>query len=89
MSITNETRRSVMKVAWGLFREAMRAGESRTFADALAGAWRWVKKLAAMKRRSWSNGGGVARSAIGRRYGAAAYVGGRSSTAYLAARVGG
>ena len=88
MQITNETRRSVMKVAWSLFREAAKEGDPRAFADALVGAWRWIKKLVAMKRPTWSRGGGVARSAIGRRYGAAAYVGGRSSVAYLAARVG-
>ncbi|WP_339929488.1 hypothetical protein [uncultured Brevundimonas sp.] len=88
MQTTNETRRSVMKIAWSLFREAMTAGDPRSFADALAGAWRWIKKLAMMKRPNWSRGGGIARSAIGRRYGAAAYIGGRSSVAYLAARVG-
>lgn len=88
MTTATETRRSVMKVAWSLFREAAKAGERRAFADALAGAWRWIKKLATTKRPTWSRAGGVARSAIGRRYGAAAYVGGRSSVAYLAARVG-
>ncbi|ODT87801.1 hypothetical protein [Phenylobacterium sp. SCN 70-31] len=40
---TNETRREVMATAWGLFR----ADPARTFADALTGAWRWVKGAAA------------------------------------------
>lgn len=39
-----EILREVMQTAWGLFRAE--AGR-RTFADALAGAWRWVKKSAA------------------------------------------
>lgn len=43
MNTTNETRREVMALAWGLFR----ADPVRTFADALAGAWRWVKGRAA------------------------------------------
>lgn len=40
---TNETRREIMALAWGLFR----ADPARTFADALAGAWRWIKGHAA------------------------------------------
>ncbi len=88
MTTATETRRSVMKVAWSLFREAAKTGEVRSFADALAGAWRWVKKLA-KSRSTWSPGRSSVRSPIARRYGAAAYVGGRTSTAYLASRIGG
>ena len=96
MQITNETRRSVMKVAWGLFREAAKASEARTFADALSGAWRFVKRMAAMKKPAWMKATGgrielrspIAPSAVGRRYGGAAYVGGRSSQAYMAACAG-
>jgi hypothetical protein len=85
---TDETRRSVMTVAWSLFRSAAADGAPRTFGDALAGAWRWVKKLATVKRASWSRGSVVARSAVVRHYGSAAFVGGRSSHAYMASRMG-
>lgn len=85
---TKETRRSVMTVAWSLFRTAAENDEPRTFSDALAGAWRWVKKLANMKRPAWPQGSLVSRSAVGRHYGSRAFVGGRSSQAYLTARVG-
>jgi hypothetical protein len=88
MTTANNTRRDVMNIAWSLFREAAKSGEPRTFADALTGAWRWLKKLATMKRPAWSNSSGVARSAVVSRYGASAFVGGRSSQAYLTARVG-
>lgn len=37
-----EMLRKVMNAAWGLFR----AEPGRGFADALAGAWRWVKRAA-------------------------------------------
>jgi hypothetical protein len=43
MKTTNEIRREIMDLAWGLFR----ADRSRGFADALAGAWRWMKGRAA------------------------------------------
>jgi hypothetical protein len=96
MQITNETRRSVMKVAWSLFREAAKAQDPRTFADALSGAWRFIKRMAAAKKPAWmkSNSGRVelrspiAGSAVARRYGGAAFVGGRSSHAYLASCAG-
>lgn len=96
MQITNETRRSVMKVAWALFREAATNGIARPFCDALAGAWRFIKRMAAAKKPSGiiANGGclefrsPLVRSPIARRYGAMARVGGRSSLAYLTARVG-
>lgn len=96
MKTTNETRRSVMKVAWSLFREAAKTSEARTFADALAGAWRFIKRMATAKKPAWMKTTGgrielrspIARSAVGRRYGNAAYVGGRSSHAYIAACAG-
>lgn len=55
MNTTNERRellRRVMNTAWGLFR----ADPVRTFADALAGAWRWVRKAAdrAADAAAWS-----------------------------------
>ena len=40
---TNATRREIMVTAWGLFR----ADPALGFADALAGAWRWVRGRAA------------------------------------------
>ena len=43
MTTTNQTRHDVMATAWGLFR----ADPARSFADALAGAWAWIKGRAA------------------------------------------
>lgn len=43
MHTSTETRREVMSTAWALFR----SDPARTFADALAGAWRWIKGRAA------------------------------------------
>lgn len=56
MTTTNQTRREIMQTAWGLFR----ADPARTFADALAGAWRWVRASAA---RMAANGAWLARVA--------------------------
>lgn len=39
--------REVMTTAWGLYRAELRGPSPRTFADALAGAWRWIKGCAA------------------------------------------
>jgi hypothetical protein len=58
MNTTNQTRREIMKLAWGLFRAEANGPNPRTFADALAGAWRWIKgaaaRLAAAPR--WTQG---------------------------------
>lgn len=93
---TNETRRSVMNMAWGLFREAVATGDRRyTFAQALAGAWRFMKRLAAMKPLSSRARNGVVhfsstiRSPIIQRQGRRAFAGGRGSAVYLTARMGG
>lgn len=88
--------RQIMNVAWGLFREADNATEPRTFADALAGAWRFIKRLNATPcrlARQLRAGGHVQMAAtisspVRRFYGAKAVVGGRSSVAYLAGRMG-
>jgi hypothetical protein len=88
MTTAQETRRRVMTVAWSLFREAAKGGEPRSFADALTGAWRWVKRLAKAKPFAVRNGSLIARSAVARHYGAAAFVGGRSSHAYAASQMG-
>lgn len=42
----NETRREVMLMAWSLYRAEANGPSPRTFADALAGAWRWIKRAA-------------------------------------------
>ena len=42
MTVTNETRRRIMSLTWDLFRTD---GE-RTFADALRGAWKFIRGLA-------------------------------------------
>ncbi|WP_269514902.1 hypothetical protein [Brevundimonas subvibrioides] len=89
MTTTNQTRRHVMNMAWGLYREAVAQGDRLyTFPQALAGAWRFVKRLAAAKPRIQFNRSLVARSAVGRHYGTRAYVGGQSSFAYQASAMG-
>ena len=47
MTAATETRRQVMLLAWSLYRAEVRGPNPRTFADALAGAWRWIKNTAA------------------------------------------
>lgn len=42
--------REIMQTAWGLYR----ADPTRTFADALAGAWRWVRKLEGWTPPAWA-----------------------------------
>lgn len=51
----NQIRREVMMMAWGLYRAEANGPNPRTFADALAGAWRWVKKAAerAVEAAAW------------------------------------
>jgi|UniRef100_A0A6M3XSU2 hypothetical protein len=93
MAITNQTKRAVMTMAWGLFREAQEGEEPRTFADALSSAWAWIKGLAKAQARFWKRQGKraaslTAPSAICSRYGSTAYVGGRRSVAYLTAVIG-
>jgi hypothetical protein len=38
--------RDLMALAWDLYRSELHGPEPRTFADALAGAWRWMKRKA-------------------------------------------
>lgn len=47
MSTANETRRSVMLIAWDFFR----ADREEGFGSALRRAWAWVKKSAAHTKR--------------------------------------
>lgn len=42
MTTANDTRRSIMNIAWS----AKRTEPARAFADCLRGAWAWVKKSA-------------------------------------------
>ncbi len=88
MNQANQTRRTVMLMAWA----SRRAEPTRTFADCLRGAWRWVKGMAAdaariMKRARKAGGviryssdltkSPIKRSLIGNR--------GAGTTAYTAA----
>jgi hypothetical protein len=52
------TLREVMETAWSLYRAELRGPNPRTFSDALAGAWRWVKAAAARMaaRPTWASG---------------------------------
>ena len=89
MTTMNETRRRVMTMAWGLYRDAVAQGDRLyTFAMALAGAWRFIKRLAAAKPRMQLNRSLVAHSAVGRYYGSRAYHGGRGSHTYQASVMG-
>lgn len=48
MTTTNEVRSHVMAIAWGLYQQAEEDGDRRyTFAQALAGAWRFSKRAVA------------------------------------------
>lgn len=73
--------RSVMQVAWGLYRDG-----DRTFANALAGAWVFMKRLKAAKPVFRSRRGD--RSAVVETMRGQAFVGGRRSAAYLTAVCG-
>jgi hypothetical protein len=41
-----DTLRRIMVLAWDFYRTDLRSSHPRSFADALAGAWRWVKRTA-------------------------------------------
>ena len=59
MTVTNQTRREIMSLAWGLYRSDQGPGRgNRSFADALAGAWRFHKRQAASKPPRWARGRG-------------------------------
>lgn len=97
MKTTNETRRQVMVTAWDFYRTDLRSSHPRTFADALAGAWRFIKELATVKLPSWARGSGrrtvqfgsLSQSPIERSLTGKAYSGWRShKAAYTTASVG-
>lgn len=92
---TNETRRRVMQTAWSLFR----ADPARGFADALSGAWRWVKRAAerAAEATAWMRRAGgrqvrlgqMVQSPIRRNLTGRAYAGVNASSAgYVTSRMG-
>lgn len=47
--------RHVMQVAWGLYRAELHGPDPRTFADALAGAWRFRKRSTNWERTPWAD----------------------------------
>jgi len=49
--------RLVMQTAWGLFNADAKGPNPRTFADALAGAWRFCKRSAAAVAPRWAKQG--------------------------------
>jgi len=90
-----ETLRKIMVTAWGLFR----ADPARGFADALAGAWRWVKRAAdrAAEAAAWMRRargknvrfGSMVQSPIRRATAAQPYAGAAFARAnYLTSRIG-
>lgn len=85
--------RRVMSLAWGLYRDR---SVTRTFAEALRGAWHFIDRMAAKPcklARALRAGRHVQMadtiaSPLRRRYGANASVGGRASANYLTAVLG-
>lgn len=89
MHITNKVRSRVMKVAWGLFRDARDSDAPRTFADALAGAWRFIKRLSAAKLTVASVRKSTVKPSLElAMQGRGALVGGKWSSVYYSARMG-
>ncbi len=95
MTTTNETRREVMQTAWALFR----ADPARTFANALAGAWSWLRgratRLAEAARFMARNAGrtvafgSMLQSPIRRSLGGSAYAGANARSAgYVTSAMG-
>lgn len=46
-SSRRQTLRQIMQLAWSLYRAELHGPTPRTFANALAGAWKWTKGAAA------------------------------------------
>jgi len=98
MIVNNQTRREVMALAWDLFRSALGTADARSFGDALKGAWRFMKKMAAWTPPKWARGTGnrsvqlsstLYRSPITRSLQGQAYAGPKArQAAYLTARLG-
>jgi len=97
MKTTTQTRRDVMNLAWALFRAEVNRPSPRTFADALAGAWRFFKRQAERIAPKWATGsqprhvrlGSMIRSPIARTFTGQAYAGVRAAAAgYATSRIG-
>ncbi|MDO8379215.1 hypothetical protein [Phenylobacterium sp.] len=56
MKTTSQTRRDVMNLAWGLYRAEAKGPNPRSFSDALAGAWRFMKRRAERLTPAWAKG---------------------------------
>lgn len=46
--------RSLMELAWGLYRAELNGPTPRTFANALSGAWRFMKRQATLAAPKWA-----------------------------------
>ncbi|MDI1365810.1 MAG: hypothetical protein PSX79_13285 [bacterium] len=98
MIVNNQTRREVMELAWDLFRSALGTADARSFADALKGAWRYMKKMATWQPPKWARGSGARtvqlsptlyRSPIARALQGQAYASNKAhKAAYMTARLG-
>lgn len=49
-----EQLRRIMNLAWDLFRAEEKGPDPRTFADALAGAWRFMKRIGQAPAPAWA-----------------------------------
>mgnify|MGYP000240840550 CR=1 FL=1 len=56
--------RSIMQLAWGLYRAEAKGPNPRTFADALAGAWRFTKRAASRAALAFPKTGHVRLAAM-------------------------
>jgi hypothetical protein len=91
--------KDVMLLAWGLYRAELNGPSPRTFADALTGAWRWMKGNTARagEQPRWAQGsrprtvsfGTMLQSPIRRSMAGQAYAGTRAAEAgYLTSIMG-
>lgn len=82
----------VMRLAWQLFRAEERGPNPRTFADALAGAWRFLKRMAAEAVKPMTGHvrlNGMVRSPIARGLTGARFAGAEAaSRGYTSSRFG-
>ena len=92
----NQLRR-IMLLAWGLYRAEKDGPNPRTFADALAGAWRFIRRAAHTSAPAWAKGshprhvrfGSMVQSPIRRSLGNQPYAATSAARAgYLTSRLG-
>lgn len=90
--------RSLMELAWGLYRAELKGPTPRTFADALSGAWRFMKRQATLAPPKWAimtgprhvSFGSMLQSPIRRSLRGEPYAGARARAAgYYTSMVGG